>query len=365
MKYGFIRCARWVSVAVLFAIINNVALAGSSVYSVGVYYFPGWVQAPPFAKGPPWDAIEKFPEREPLLGWYKEGTTEVAQKQIFWMGEYNINFVIYDWYWTDKNGPVLTHAVDAYLRVPNKRGVDFSLLWANHTGTPSSLKQFDEIVLYWIEHYFVNKNYYKIDSEPVVFIFSPMQLDVDARRFGMTGGQLIRRAKTIAVDHGLKGIYFVASTQAVADQVEHDLPAASYDALSAYNYHFGLSGALPPNPVSSHSYAELSSGYLESWNWIVRNSTLPYFVPVTAGWNKRPWGGSSDKEHDNSSSTVAEFREHLMSAKAVLDQFPEQTRKTVVICCWNEYGEGSYIEPTLSAKFSYLEQVKKVFAAGR
>jgi hypothetical protein len=32
-----------------------------------------------------------------------------------------------------------------------------------------------------------------------------------------------------------------------------------------------------------------------------------------------------------------------------------------VICCWNEFGEGSYIEPTQKNGFSYLEKIKKVF----
>ena len=40
---------------------------------------------------------------------------------------------------------------------------------------------------------------------------------------------------------------------------------------------------------------------------------------------------------------------------------PEKTMRTVVICCWNEYGEGNYIEPTKKYQFQFLEKVKKTF----
>jgi hypothetical protein len=84
-------------------------------------------------------------------------------------------------------------------------------------------------------------------------------------------------------------------------------------------------------------------------------------VPVTSGWDKRPWGGSPDKMHDQSYSTPREFKEHLESARSVLNRFPGETLRTVVICCWNEFGEGSYIEPTEKWGFQYLQQVKNVF----
>ncbi|MBK7050726.1 MAG: hypothetical protein IPH54_08055 [Rhodoferax sp.] len=43
-----------------------------------------------------------------------------------------------------------------------------------------------------------------------------------------------------------------------------------------------------------------------------------YVVPMTSGWDKRPWGGSKDPEHDNSISTTASLRKpHLRDPNAV------------------------------------------------
>ncbi|SAL32762.1 lipopolysaccharide biosynthesis protein-like protein [Caballeronia udeis] len=337
--------------------------APTKAYSVGVYYFPGWKFAPPFAKSPPWDAIRQYGGRKPLLGFYDDSRIDIATQHIRWMHDYGIDFVVYDWYWINDGGAVLTQAIDAYLASPARSAVKFSILWANHTDTPSSLAQFDAIVDYWIRHYFLQESYYRIDGLPVVFIFAPEDLDRKASSFGMNVAQLFERARKEAAAAGIPGIYFVATSQAVAEPVEHGLPAAGYSAISAYNYHMGLSGNYSPDMPQSHSYSELSNGYRQSWTWILTHSRLPYFVPVTSGWDKRPWGGSPDKLHDLSFSVPHEFEEHLKQARSILDQYPDKTHRTVVICCWNEFGEGSFIEPTEKWRFDYLQQVKDVFGS--
>lgn len=359
-----IECARLWAVALASAMLLSMACADEGVMkrdSVGVYYYPGWKFSPPLIKDQPWDEIRQYGGREPLPGWYDEGSVEVATRQLQWMRDYGIDFVIYDWYWVNNGGATLTNAIDAYQESPARSSVKFSILWANHTGTPTSLEQFDAIVDYWIRHYFRQKSYYRVNGLPVVFIFAPYDLASKAASFGTDVAQLFKRAHDKAVKAGLPGIYFVATSQAVAGPIEHDLPAMGYAAISAYNYHSGLSGSYSKEMPLSHSYAELAGGYRKSWMWILPHSKLPYFVPVTSGWDKRPWGGSPDKLHDMSSSTPGEFEEHLLQAKAVLDQYPEKTLRTVVICCWNEFGEGSYIEPTKKWGFDYLERVKNVF----
>jgi hypothetical protein len=182
-----VKIARVLVLALAGVLLVVGASAGETVtknYNVGVYYFPGWRFAPPFLKSPPWDAIRPYSDRKPLLGWYDEGSVDIATHQLRWMRDYGIDFVIYDWYWMNEGGPVLTHAIDAYLKSPVRSAVQFSILWANHTETPSSLEQFDTIVAYWIRHYFAQKSYYRVHGVPVVFIFSPDELERKAASFG-------------------------------------------------------------------------------------------------------------------------------------------------------------------------------------
>lgn len=64
-------------------------------------------------------------------------------------------------------------------------------------------------------------------------------------------------------------------------------PPNSYDAVSAYNYHIGISNGIPKK--NSYSYQELIAGYKYTWNKILSDSDLPYIIPVSSGWDRRPW----------------------------------------------------------------------------
>jgi hypothetical protein len=50
----------------------------------------------------------------------------------------------------------------------------------------------------------------------------------------------------------------------------------------------------------------------------------------------------------------------LSGAKQILDT-NNLMPKILMIEAWNEFGEGSYIEPTKKWGFSYLETIKNVF----
>ncbi|MBL5902091.1 glycoside hydrolase family 99-like domain-containing protein [Serratia fonticola] len=326
--------------------------------NIGVYYYPGWKKP----KIDAWSKIKNYPEREPILGWYREGESNITKDHLKWMRKYGVDFVVYDWYWDKKSGVEnRTYAIDSYLKNSQGAGVKFAILWANHTGTPESIEQFDKIVDYWIEHYFTNKNYEQYEGKPVVYIFSPQSLAKDAAAFKSTPNELLNRARDKALKAGLKGLYFVGSVDANEDAIITKLPNDTYDALSAYNYHVGVEQGTGKLVKMSKNYGELTAGYKWTWEFILKNSKLPYIIPVTSGWDRRPWGGSADPEHDESYSTPDQFYNHLLDAKYMLTANPNKTIDTVIICCWNEYGEGSYIEPTKKYGFSYLEKISEVF----
>jgi hypothetical protein len=328
-------------------------------YQIGVYYFPGWTYSPDQWKNPPWEPIKPFPEREPLLGWYQEKDISVAEKHIEWASKYGIDFFAYDWYWDGKK-TFLGHAIDNYLKANNKSKIKFCLLWANHFPVPASIDQFESMVDYWIANYFKDPQYLKIQGKPVVIVFSPEKLRDNAKRFGKTTLELFTSAKSRAADSGLKGIYFVGSTPANSYWVKDYLPANGYDAMTAYNYHStSFTGEFNDRERKATDYTQLMRGYESQWKWILENSVLPYFIPVTAGWDANPWGQHSS--HDHCMSTPKLFKKMVLDAKKVLDQYPEKTMRTILIYAWNEYGEGGYIEPTRKWRFRYLKMIKNVF----
>lgn len=331
-------------------------------YKVGVYYFPGWK---PGQKGSayaePWKLIKPFPEREPFLGWYHEDSPGVMAQQLKWMHDYGIKYVVYDWLWGPDGRPYLDHGVNAYLTATSRHGVDFSILWANHTDYIFSQKQLTELFRFWAQRYFFRPDYLKIDGKPVVFVFSAQVLTRNAERIGMTSAQLLELANQEAKAVGLPGVTVIGGIGGNAVGGFDYAASSGYGGFSAYNFHGPATRSFSPGRHVSHSFSELDSAYHDHWSWMLKNASGLYVVPMSSGWDKRPWGGSKDPKHDNSRSTPAGFRAHLLAARKVMDENPTKTRKTGVICCWNEYGEGSFIEPTRKDGFVYLEQVREVF----
>lgn len=331
----------------LFCLAGTQARAQTG-YQVGVYYFPGWragLKAAPAME--PWQRLKSYKNREPLLGWYDDGAVDVMNQQLGWMHDYGLSYVAFDWYWG--GGKVhLEHGLRAYFAAPNRSKVPFALLWANHDAAPTSRADFLAMVQYWIDQYFKRNEVFRIEGRPVVFIFDHAALEEKARRFGASVSGLLADAQGLMVKASLPPIFFVGST--------FNTPKAAtfgYDATSTYNYH----GLRRP----SHNYRELVTDYAETWRFQAGRHGVPYIVPMTQGWDRRPWGGSKDPAHDGSGGDPATFEEHLKAARAFMDERPAETMRMGVICCWNEFGEGSYIEPTKAEGFAYLERVKAVF----
>jgi hypothetical protein len=332
--------------------------------SIGVYYYPGWSPGgwSPRKVTNPWQVIKPYPEREPLLGWYRDGEMETVNQQLKWMADYGISFVVFDWYWKN-GGPKLEHSVQAYLKAPARSRISYALLWANHNKAPASTEEWDKLVEYWLEHHLKNPEYLKIEGKPALFIFSGDVLRNQSKVIGLSTAEMLEKARQAAHKKGLAGIYFVLCLAATDYWVKEFAPRAGFDAISAYNYHFGVEGNADKRTPPSHSFDELNKSYQMQSKWILANTKLPYFVPMTSGWDMRPWGGSKDPLHDNSMSNPQEFEAHLTSGyKMITDNFAK-TKGIGILCCWNEFGEGSFIEPTKRDGFEYLQRVRNIFGA--
>ncbi|MDO9238293.1 MAG: glycoside hydrolase family 99-like domain-containing protein [Aquabacterium sp.] len=332
---------------------------------IGVYYFPGWRNDAPLAETDrPWERIQRFKEREPLLGWYDEGSDEVMRQHIDWMAEYGLQYVVFDWYWEDDNRVYLDHALSAYFKAPNRAKLPFSILWANHGKSPANLANWDRMVDFWVKFYTPRPEMLRVDGKPVVFIFLSRGLEAQAQKFGSSAAELLARAQVKAKAAGLPGFYFVAGAAGEETAVIKEAPRTGYSAVTMYNLH------RPPFiPKLSHSYTELDEAYRAHWRAYETTSPVPVFFPMTSGWDKRPWGGThEDSKHDQSLALASEFALHLAAGKTAMESGklrPGQTTRWGMICCWNEFGEGSYIEPTRALGKVMVEQVRRVFGQGK
>lgn len=317
-------------------------------YDVGVYYFPGWQTRSQ------WQPIERFPERKPVLGWYREGDPEVADWQIKWAVEHGITYFAYDWYWSQGSRSLEHGLHKGYLQSRYKNLLKFCLLWANHNAPKThSLDDSVAVARYWITNYFQLPEYYRIDGKPVVIIFSPYNYKSDLGNAGVNEAFEAMRAECRRA--GLPGLYLVACV-GNARQVDGE----NYDAVSAYNWPgLGLSGDDKRAP-----YAGLVPAYQEHWSQLLKEDTKPILLPLSGGWDSRPWHGESAMVRDGRTPDL--FREHLLSARRFLETSASNSRilPSVLVEAWNEWGEGSYIEPHREFGFGYLDAIREVFASG-
>lgn len=351
MKYNILLAAFLTAVFTAFAVNPACAI------DIGVYYYPGWqstyinwkdIKGLPDSRSPgkPWH------DRQPLLGYYPEEEAWVAEKHIAWAAQYGVTFFAYDWYWGN-NKPEYDHALKNYLQAKNKSRLKFSLLWAYHVAVLKNKNEFDDMVLYWINNYFSQPTYYRIDDKPVIFVYSFDQFDANAKAFGESAKTLLASANGIARQKGYKGIYFVITTNAKpGNDIENFFLVSGFNAYTGWNY-------VESKGAKSADYDVMVDAYLEYYTTAGKTDhRLPYIVSASPGWDSRPWSGDSAPIRTN--PTPEKFTRMLRGAQQLIttnDKIP----KILMIEAWNEFGEGSYIEPTKKWGFSYLEAIKKMF----
>ncbi|NOS69197.1 MAG: prolyl oligopeptidase family serine peptidase [Verrucomicrobia bacterium] len=321
-------------------------------FEVGVYYFPGWKTASQ------WQPIQRFPERRPVLGWYREGEPEIADWHIKWAVEHGITFFAYDWYWS-RGARQLEHALhDGYFKARYRSMLKFCLLWANHNAPGShSLDDCMDVTRFWIANYFQRPEHVTVDGKPLMIIFAPQRLYEDL------GADKVRAAfdqmRAECVSAGLKGLYLVAC---VADAAQaREAAAAGFDGVTGYTWpHLGVTAGEFRAPFST-----ILDGYRRNWQHMLDTANISLLPPICGGWDSRPWHGENDFiRYDR---TPELFRQHLRNARQLLESRPAnpRLRNVLIVEAWNEWGEGAYIEPHREFGFGYLDAIREALTDAR
>lgn len=374
----------------------NSRRVGKSQYDVAAFYWPAYHPAERFkeiavfpdGKGE-WEAVykakpkftgEQLP-KVPLWGYLDESDPKVMQQKIEAATSHGVNTFIFDWYWY-AGKPFLEECLNnGFFKASNNQKMKFYLMWANHDhnsyldpANPDKSKiywrggvdslTFVKMVDHVIHDYFKKPNYYKIDGKPV---FSIYELGTFIKGIGGTAKARealdILRKKTIAA--GFPGLHLQAivwgqipkSLDGVpADQVKTQNDALIYlgfNSMTNYQWiHY-------TNIAPREDYTGWAKKGIAKWAEYDTTFTIPYFPQVSIGWDNNP--RFPDKvQHAVVNCTPASFKVALREAKQYLDHHPKQP-KLVTINAWNEWAEGSYLEPDTTFRYGYLEAVREVF----
>lgn len=373
---------------------------GKIMYQTGVYYFPNYHVDPrnEVVHGAGWtewelmkQAQSRFPghsqPRIPLWGYEDESDPSVFAKKIDAAADHTITHFIFDWYWYN-DGPFLNRCLDVgYMDAPNNSRLKFALMWANHDWTdihPAKYRNngdvlypgtvtsetFDTMTDYIIDKYFKHPGYWTIDGLPYFSIY-----DLSAFINGFGGLEGARTAldgfRRKSLDAGLPGIHLNAvvwSIKILPNEQKIDDPNImlkylGFDSITSYVWVHHV--ALDQFPTME--YTDIAAKADASCEKITKEFDLPYHPNVTMGWDSSPRACQSDVFANIGypftpviqGNTPEAFRKSLADTKAFLDA--NGGYKILNINSWNEWTEGSYIEPDMIHGMAYLEAIRDVF----
>lgn len=334
---------------------------------VGTYIFPGWYRQkgtsdypyPTFDEQSEWmSAIAKVPKPRPLLGFYDDSMPEVNDWHIKWALEAGISWFAFDWYWSAGEKRLSRTLEKGFLNARYNEQMQFCINWCNHGLDYKRTFVFDpdaleEMIRYCVDNYFVRPNYLKIKGRPVFMI-----LDIKPILAACGGAdkfqlKVLPRLNAICHTRGLGDLYLIWDNN--EPNLVADVPVG--DAFTSYSYHWVLTDSYWTFPGSA-PYSEIVDGVLPIWKKML-NKKKPFMVGAQAGWDDTPRtipGGQPNWVRTGWTASL--FERMLRNGKSLVKpEFPY-----FMIEAWNEWGEGSHLEPSKEYGFAHLDAIRRVFS---
>ncbi len=372
--------------------------------TVACYYFPNYHKGDRrnlAHHGRDWNEWElvknakpRFPGHHqpnvPLWGYTDESDPKAMAQKLDAAADHGVDAFIFDWYYYN-DGPFLERGLEeGYLKAPNNDRVKFALMWANHNWIdihPRTLKKdpavlypgtitpetFDRMTDYVVKVYFSHPSYWKIDGKPY---FSIYEIDKFIAGFGSIekSREALDQFREKAKRAGLPGIHFnlvnwgrpILPGETKPADIGKLVQQLGIDSITSYVWIHHV--ALDSFPATD--YETVREKYFDYWHQTDGQFGVPYYPNVTMGWDSSPRACQSDPFENHgypfmatmSNNTPERFRAALQATKERLDKRPVAER-IFTINCWNEWTEGSYLEPDLRNGMKYLEAVRDVFGA--
>ncbi|HSI82662.1 MAG TPA: glycoside hydrolase family 99-like domain-containing protein [Candidatus Methylacidiphilales bacterium] len=388
---------------------NAPTTAPFSDVTVAAYYYPcthphvRWDKAK-YKGFTEWDLIRsakpRFEGHEqprvPLWGYEDESQPEAMARKIDAAADHGVGVFIFDWYYYN-DGPYLEGALEGgFLNAPNNSRIKFCIMWANHEwydiqgynpAEPVKLlypgavtdETLDKMMDLIIERYFKHPSYWLIDGKPYLSIYD-INVFLNSYETKEKAREALDRlrAKTIAAgfpDLHVNCILWGSpnlpggTTPADWPQLCKDL---ALDSLTGYTWvHHGALN-YDTFPVSDYTWGR--DKYLEFMEPALSKYPVPYFPNTTVNWDNSP------RAHPDSSwkrpgahvvnpvmtgNTPSAFKEATNIIAEKLVKAENIQPKVITVNAWNEWPEGSCLEPDVKTGYGYLEAIRELFGSNK
>ena len=369
------------------------------------YYFPNWHPDTRNEKWhgtgwTEWEVVKHATPRfeghlqpkTPLWGYEDESDPIVMAKKIDTASDYGVAGFIFDWYWPDGGMYRQKCLEEGFLKAPNSNKLEFGIMLCNHHASLAhpigrafasqigerceiTPERFEEMTDYCIENYFGRENYMRVDGKIMFSVFNISKFVEDMGSLENAANAIKNFRKKLA-DKGLGELYFSAMDGSAMFLADEKGVANTYSKINEISkiltidsWCTHLNGGM--REIGTFPTVEYSE-WIKYWPKYYEEKSALYDIPynpcVSSGWDSSPRTIQSDKYENVGypfcavavNNTPENFEIALKNAKDFVDS-DKSTAKFITISSWNEWTEGSYIEPDTNYGYGYLESVKKIF----
>ena len=304
------------------------------------------------------------------LGYYDLRVSETRKSQADMARQHGIEGFCYWHYWFGNGKQLLEMPFQEVLN-SGQPDFPFCLAWANETwkGFDHGLQNRNILIeqLYpGIEDYtnhfykvlpaFKDSRYILVDGCPLFVIYKPLA-NAQVKVF-------ISIWRKLAIENGLKGIYFVGHLNDLTHSV-NEVFATGVNAVNTtriYNYimfHRSFPIKLKDFLFKKLLRRPLKYPYKLMSKWFIidkEDSIENVFPSIIPGWDHTPRSGKEGLVITN--STPEYFNPPVQETLGII-QHKSFEKRIIFLKSWNEWAEGNYVEPDLKWGKKYLEAIKE------
>jgi acetyl esterase/lipase len=265
-----------------------------------------------------WDDQRKIASHDyPLIGPYDSGDDHALECHALLMKIAGLDGVVIDWYGTsDLNDHAMNHRnTQKFIPWLKKAGLSFAVCYEDQAvkslKNGEDVKQAEKDLKWAEEHFFADPGYVKQDGRPVLLVFGPQHLKW---KFDLSSKQLVFGLAHLGKENGLDGAFAWP-------------PVTGGKSLSPEQWK-----------------KELGLIYSQKSPFIA--TAFPGFKDI---YQQAGVHASYGSIASRAGLTLSESLAQALESKAALIQ----------IATWNDYGEGTMIEPTRNHGFRHLEKLPR------
>lgn len=329
--------------------------------AVGAYYLTGWGLYSG-QKSSDWNITSPY---LPELGSYNSADPATTNKHIEWALNHGISFFVIPF--THAGYGWETALEDGFLRSESISKIKFAIMtnyepyWSSPTGFPQSNDERMSWMLsdisYIADHYATHPSYMRVGDRPVLFVYHASTSLSQSLGGVEKLSQFIESVREKGRERGVD-FYLIGDVMYWLPLETDESYAKLFDAVSAYTLpdagvgwstENGRLVSVGPYDVMVQSYVEMT----RHWSELASRLGIGFIPPVTPGFNNTD---TYDLGIDNylvvrSGSSPEKFAQMVDGVASYVDTHLEM----MIVEAWNEYHEGSVVEPTKQFGFAYLD----------